>query len=76
MVLACDNIKKSFGIDEILTNVNFQLNENDKVALVGINGAGKSTLFKIITGELSKDSGNIIKPSNISIGYLSQNMDL
>lgn len=76
MILACNNIKKSFGIDEILTNVNFQLNENDKVALVGVNGAGKSTLFKIITGEFSKDSGAIITPSNISIGYLSQNIDL
>ncbi len=47
MILACNNISKSFGADDILKNVTFNINEKEKVAIVGVNGAGKSTLFKI-----------------------------
>ncbi|WP_105614211.1 ABC-F family ATP-binding cassette domain-containing protein [Vallitalea okinawensis] len=76
MILSCKNIKKSFGIDEILTNVTFHLNQYDKVALVGINGAGKTTLFRIITKELTADEGRITLYQNASLGYLSQEQDL
>ena len=48
MILSCQNISKSFGTDEILKNVSFHIEENEKAAVVGINGAGKSTLLKII----------------------------
>ncbi len=76
MILSCNDIKKSFGIKNILSNITFNINEKDKVALVGVNGAGKSTLFKIIVGEISKDSGDINIPKNAKIGYFSQNLNL
>ncbi len=60
MILACRNISKSFGTDQILNNVSFHVNEREKAAVIGINGAGKSTLFKIIMGELAPDDGEII----------------
>lgn len=76
MILSCNDINKSFGITNVLTNISFNINEKDKVALVGVNGAGKSTLFKIIVGELSKDSGDITMPKNTKIGYFSQSLSL
>ncbi|WP_317366709.1 ABC-F family ATP-binding cassette domain-containing protein [uncultured Tyzzerella sp.] len=76
MILSCNNINKSFGITNILHNISFNINEKDRVALVGVNGAGKSTLFKIITGEISKDSGDINIPKNTKIGYFSQTLNL
>lgn len=50
MILACQNISKSFGTDTIIQNVSFHVEDNEKTAIVGINGAGKSTLLKIIVG--------------------------
>lgn len=76
MIIACNDICKTFGVNEILKNISFNINENDKIAIVGVNGAGKSTLFKIITGEDTKDSGEIIISKNTNIGYFSQNLDL
>ena len=76
MILSCRNINKAFGINTILEDINFHINAGERVALVGRNGSGKSTLFKIISGEISKDSGNVISPKNITIGYLSQKLDL
>jgi ATP-binding cassette, subfamily F, member 3 len=72
MLLSCQNISKSFGVTTILKDVNFLLNEKDKVAIVGVNGAGKTTLFKIITGELTPDVGELIISKNCTLGYLSQ----
>ena len=48
MILACQNISKSFGINEILKDISFHIEEKEKVAIVGINGSGKTTLLKII----------------------------
>lgn len=76
MILSCKNLKKSYGVDLILDNISFQINEGDRVALVGRNGSGKSTLFKIIVGEIPYDQGNCIMPKNTTIGYLSQHLDL
>ena len=59
IILACSSISLSFGTDMILDNISFNIQQGDKVALVGVNGAGKSTLFKIITGCLQPDSGDI-----------------
>ncbi|MDI3534773.1 MAG: ATP-binding cassette, subfamily er 3 [Thermosediminibacterales bacterium] len=72
VVLSLQGICKSYGANEVLKDVSFTINENEKVALVGINGAGKSTLFKIIAGELSPDEGRIIKSKGVEIGYLEQ----
>lgn len=73
MVLSCQNITKSFITDVVLNQVNFQVNDFEKVALVGINGAGKSTLFKIITREMEQDSGEVVMSSGATLGYLAQN---
>jgi ATP-binding cassette subfamily F protein 3 len=76
MILACQNISKSFGTTEILKNVSFHVNEKEKVAIVGINGAGKSTLLKIIMKELSSDEGEVILAKGSTIGYLAQHQNL
>ena len=52
IVLSCRDISKSYGIQEVLKNITFSINEGDKVGIIGSNGEGKSTLFKIITKEL------------------------
>lgn len=76
IVLSCNNISKSFGINTIIDGISLSLQERDRVGLVGVNGAGKSTLFKILAHELSPDSGEIFIPKDKSIGYLSQDMSL
>ena len=76
MILACQNITKAFGTNEILNNASFHIEEREKAALVGINGAGKSTLLKIIVGELSADSGEVILSKGKTLGYLAQHQDL
>lgn len=76
IVLNCKGIKKSYGIDEILRDVTFSINEGDRVGLIGINGAGKSTIFKIIATSLDVDSGDLYIDKNKKIGYLSQNLSL
>ena len=67
MILSCNHINKAFGTDEILSEVSFHIEDQEKAAIVGINGAGKSTLLKIIVGELAADSGEVVlakgKPS-------------
>jgi len=72
MLLTVNNINKSFGENVIFENVSFGIDEHDKIGFVGSNGAGKSTLFKILTGELINDDGDIFKNKNLEIGYLSQ----
>ncbi len=76
MVLACNNISKSFGIDEIIKNASFHIEEREKVAIVGINGAGKTTLLRIIMGEYQADSGEVIIAKDRTIGYLAQHQKL
>ncbi|MEK4251544.1 ABC-F family ATP-binding cassette domain-containing protein [Paenibacillus sp. FSL W7-1287] len=76
MLLQVSNLTKSFGIDPILSNINLQILERDKIGLVGVNGAGKSTLLKIIAGEISYDSGDIHKAKETKLGYLAQNSGL
>lgn len=75
MVLACQNISKSFGDNVILNQVNFHIEEKEKVALVGINGAGKSTLLKIIMEQMKPDEGQVLLSKGATIGYLSQQPD-
>ncbi len=72
MILSCQNVSKAFGTEEILKKVSFHIEENEKVAIVGMNGAGKSTLLKILIGELSADEGEVTIAKNASIGYLAQ----
>ena len=76
MILSCQNISKSFGTDEILKNVSFHIEANEKAAIVGINGAGKSTLLKIIMQEEHPDTGEVILAKDATIGYLAQYQDV
>ncbi|HIV17590.1 MAG TPA: ATP-binding cassette domain-containing protein [Candidatus Alectryocaccobium stercorigallinarum] len=76
MLLDCQNITKSFGTNEIFHNISFHINENEKAALVGVNGCGKTTLLKIIVGDLSADSGNVVFSNDAKFGYLPQHLDI
>lgn len=76
IVLSCNNICKSYGVNTVLGNISFNLQEGGKAGLIGVNGAGKSTLFKILSGELSPDSGDIYIQKDKTMGYLSQDMSL
>ena len=71
MILNVNNVSKGFN-KEILKNINFNISEKERVGLIGINGAGKSTLLKILTGELTEDSGEIIVKQGVEVGYLRQ----
>ena len=76
IILSCKDICKSYGIRDVLKNITFSINEGDKVGIIGANGEGKSTLFKILTKELSQDSGEVFIDKNKTLGYLSQNLAL
>ena len=73
IVLSCNNLYKSFGIDSILENICFSVNEGDKIGIIGVNGTGKTTLMKIISGEYGYDEGDIYTSKDCEIGYLEQN---
>lgn len=73
-LLSIDRISMSFGDRNLLNDISFQVNEGDKIAFVGSNGSGKTTLYRLIKGELTPDSGEVIKHGNVILGYLSQNM--
>jgi len=68
------NINKNFASQELFHELSFKLNAKNRVGLVGRNGSGKSTLFKIILGEESADSGEVIVPKNYKIGTLKQHL--
>ncbi len=72
MILSCNKIKKNYGAETILDDVTFNLEDNEKMAIVGVNGAGKTTLFKILIGEISKDGGDFSFAKNSNIGYIAQ----
>lgn len=76
ILLQVNALSKLYGAETILSNIKLEVQTKDRIALVGRNGAGKSTLLKIIAGELSHDGGEIIKPKDVSIGYLAQNTGL
>ncbi|WP_217993443.1 MULTISPECIES: ABC-F family ATP-binding cassette domain-containing protein [Bacillus] len=76
ILLQVNALTKLYGAETILANIKLEVQTKDRIALVGRNGAGKSTLLKIIAGELSHDGGEIIKPKDVSIGYLAQNTGL
>ncbi|MBR8466065.1 ABC-F family ATP-binding cassette domain-containing protein [Campylobacter sp. faydin G-140] len=65
-------ISKKFGSNEILNEVNFSLNERERIAIVGKNGGGKSTLMKIISGIYEPDSGRVIRQNGINVAMLAQ----
>ena len=76
ILLQVNQLCKYYGADIVLSNIKLEVQTRDRIALVGRNGAGKSTLLKIISGNLSYDSGDIIKPKEVKIGYLAQDTGL
>ncbi|MBN23147.1 MAG: ABC transporter ATP-binding protein [Bdellovibrionaceae bacterium] len=64
--------RKSFGSKIVLENVQFSIGENEHIGVIGPNGAGKSTLFKVMTGEIELDDGQVIRSQHLSLGYLAQ----
>lgn len=76
ILLQASNISKSYGTRTVLSNITLQVQDRERIGLVGVNGAGKSTLLQIISGEMSHDSGDIYKSKEIRVGYLAQNSGL
>ena len=73
MLLQAEHLSINFGSRQLLTDVNFYLNEGDKVGIIGINGTGKSTFLKVLAGAIESDEGRIVRNPNAQISYLSQN---
>ena len=76
IILALQDITKSFGTHEVLKSVSFTLQEGERMGLVGVNGSGKSTLMKIICGQETADSGSVNMQKGLRIGYLAQQGEL
>lgn len=75
IILAVQDVRKSFGTHEVLKSVSFTLQERDRMGLVGVNGCGKSTLMKIIAGLETADSGTVSIQKGLRTGYLAQQGD-
>lgn len=72
MLITFNSVNFSYIGDPILSDINFTLNEGERVGLIGENGAGKTTLLKLITGDLAPESGAVQKKNGISVGFLAQ----
>ena len=72
LALTVENISLSFGVKNVLRDISFSLEENDRLGVIGVNGSGKSTLFKLILGELEAESGAVYISKDKSIGVLKQ----
>ena len=76
MVLSVEHVSFSYGSTQILKDVTFQIEDQDRVGLVGYNGCGKTTLFGVLTGSLYADSGIISLRNGAISGYLRQDSGL
>lgn len=76
MILSCNNISKEFDGNTVLKDISFNINENERVGIVGSNGAGKSTLLKIITKEISPTNGEVHFSKDTTLGYLAQSQKI
>ncbi len=72
-LLTIKNLTKAYTNKVLFDNVDFSINDNEKIGIIGINGTGKSTLLKIIAGLDTPDEGSVVKGNNVHIRYLSQN---
>lgn len=76
VLLQAVQISKSFGTHKVFSGLNLTIHEGERAGIVGVNGAGKSTLLKVLTGNLAPDSGEVIKPRDLSLSYLAQDAGL
>ena len=76
IILALQDVQKSFGAHEVLKSVSFTLQAGERMGLVGVNGSGKSTLMKIITGLETPDKGSVHLQKGLKLGYLAQQGEL
>ncbi len=76
IALSIQDICLAFGVDVVLKDVSFSINDGDRVGIIGVNGAGKTSLFRIIAGVSEADSGNIFIQKGHTLGMLEQNPDL
>ena len=67
--------KKYFGEECLFESLDFHIDEGERVGLVGVNGAGKTSLFKVLTGEMSLDSGSLFIAPTLKMGYMRQNIE-
>lgn len=72
IALSCNGLTKYYGVDRIIEDISFTMSQGDRVGLIGRNGAGKTTLFKILTGQITSDSGTLYRAKETEIGYLEQ----
>ena len=73
MLLSAEHLSINFGSRQLLSDVNFYLNDGDKVGIIGINGTGKSTFLKVLAGTLEADAGRLTRNPNVQISFLPQN---
>jgi len=73
-MISINNVTVSFGGTDLFSSISFMINKRDRIGLVGRNGAGKSTLLKVILGERVPDGGMVAIPSEVTLGYLPQQM--
>lgn len=73
-LLSASGLEKSYGTDTIFSGVSFEIQENERIGLVGVNGGGKTTLFRLLTGSLTPDNGSIAQSKQTNIGYMEQHV--
>jgi ATP-binding cassette subfamily F protein 3 len=76
IVLSCNDVSKAYVVENIIENISFTVDDNEKVGLIGLNGAGKTTLFNILTENLDPDQGSIYRAKGKKLGYLKQNTNI
>ena len=73
-IVTVNGLCMEFGEQKLFDGMTFEIQENDRIGLIGVNGCGKTTLFKLLTGEYSPTDGNIVMNKNTSIGYMEQHV--
>ena len=74
-MISIDNLSLYFGAQSVFEDISFMINSGDKIGLVGKNGSGKSTLLRVLTNNLSPNSGKVTHLKNTVVGYLQQDID-
>lgn len=76
MLLSAEHLSINFGSRQLLEDVDFYLNDGDKVGVIGINGTGKSTFLRVLAQDLEPDGGTVRRDPNVQVSFLAQNPDM